>query len=478
MDTSSTFIITLSAIIIDAALRIFLIFYIPRGRKPTAATAWLLAIFLIPGVFALILFGLIGTTRPSRTRRKRQAIINAKVLSSQQTNVQDSFHVDFDPFIHLSRNLSKFPAVWGNTSSLHDNYIETIECITKDVRTAKHYIYIESYILSLDVVTENLFVAMEQAVTRGVAVFVLFDSFGSRKFKHTRIMKKRMTRAGIQWKPMLPISLIPGKYSRPDLRNHRKLIAIDNTISYIGSLNLIEPRYERKDDIIYEELVLRAEGPIAAHTAAIIAGDWYSETAEILKHFKETPKQTAQTGQLMQIIPSGPAYKNENNLKLFLSLIYSAKKKIVITNPYLVPGEPLLMALITAAQRGVDVTILNSEAVDQWMVGHAQRSYYMQLLNAGIHLYLRNAPTLLHSKHITIDDDIAIIGSSNMDVRSFELNYECSLAIYDKAVVKKLQKIQTRNISESYLLSKTIWKKRGLLSLFLDSVARLTSALQ
>ena len=478
MDNSTTFVITLVAFIIDIALRIFLIFYVPRGRKPTAATAWLLAIFLIPGIFVLILFGIIGTTRPSRTRRKRQAIINAKVLSSQQSITQNSFNDEIDPFIHLSRNLSKFPAVWGNRSSLHDNYIETIERITRDVAKAKHYVYIESYILSLDVVTEKLFEAMEQAVTRGVVVYVLFDSFGSRNFKHTRAMKRRMTKAGIRWKPMLPISLVPGKYSRPDLRNHRKLIAIDNTTGYIGSLNLIEPRYERKDDIIYEELVLRTEGPIAAHTAAIIAGDWYSETAEILKHFRETPKHTAETGQLMQMIPSGPAYKNENNLKLFLSLIYSAKKKIVITNPYLVPGEPLLMALITAAQRGIDVTILNSEAVDQWMVGHAQRSYYMQLLNAGIHLYLRHAPTLLHSKHITIDNDIAIIGSSNMDVRSFELNYECSLAIYDSAVVKKLQKIQTRNISESYLLTKTIWKKRGAWSLFLDSVARLTSALQ
>jgi cardiolipin synthase len=478
MDNFPTFIVTLLAIILDIAIRIFLIFYIPRGRKPTAATAWLLAIFLIPGVLVLLLFGIIGTTRPSRTRRRRQAIINAKVLASQQSDIQESFDDAFDPFIYLSRNLSKFPAVWGNRSTLHDDYVETIDRITKDVSRAKHYVYVESYILSLDAVTEKLFVAMEKAVERGVAVYVLFDSFGSRSFKNARAMKKRMSCAGIRWKPMLPISLIPGKYSRPDLRNHRKLIAIDNSVSYIGSLNLIEPRYERKDDIIYEELVLRAEGPIAAHTAAIIAGDWYSETAEILDHFQETPQQTDQTGQLMQIIPSGPAYKNENNLKLFLSLIYSAKKKIVITNPYLVPGEPLLMALITAAQRGVDVTILNSEAVDQLMVGHAQRSYYMQILSAGIHLHLRKAPTLLHSKHITIDDNIAIIGSSNMDVRSFELNYECSLAIYDKAVVKKLQKIQARNISESYLLTKTIWKKRGLWSLFLDSVARLTSALQ
>lgn len=210
MDNLTTIIVTTIAVILDIALRIFLIFYIPRGRKPTAATAWLLAIFLIPGILVLLLFGIIGTTRPSRTRRRRQAIINAKVLASQQSDVQESFDDAFDPFIHLSRNLSKFPAVWGNRSSLHDDYAETIERITKDVIKAKHYVYIESYILSLDTFTEGLFVAMEAAAARGVAVYVLFDSFGSRKFTHARAMKKRMTRAGIHWKPMLPISLIPG----------------------------------------------------------------------------------------------------------------------------------------------------------------------------------------------------------------------------------------------------------------------------
>jgi cardiolipin synthase len=380
--------------------------------------------------------------------------------------------------IALNQRLSKFPAVDGNSSTIHTDYLETIERIIKDIKGARHYIYIQSYILSLDDVTEPLFDAMEAAAKRGVAVYVLFDAFGSRSFKHRRAMKHRLTDGGIHWREMLPISFIPGRYSRPDLRNHRKLIAIDNHIAYIGSLNLIEPRYERKDSIIYEELVIRMKGPIAIHTAAIIAGDWYGETANPILHFETTITPAATGSQLMQIVPSGPAYKNENNLKLFLHLIYNAKKRIVITNPYLVPGEPLITALITAAQRGIEVVILNSEAVDQWMVGHAQRSYYSQLLSSGVHIYLRRAPILLHSKHMTIDNDIAIIGSSNMDVRSFELNYEASLAVYDQKIVTQLRAVQARNISESYRLTNAIWKKRSLWNSFLDSVARLTSALQ
>ncbi len=478
MDTSSTWL-TITIIALDWVIRLTLLFYIPRGRKPTAATAWLLAIFLLPGLIGLLLFAIIGTTRPSRLRRKRQAIINAKVLASQHHTPKDASYPDrIEPFIRLNRNLSKFPASAGNSSELYTDYLATITRITADVKRAKHYVYIESYILSFDEVTAPLFDAMEQAAMRGVAVYVLFDAFGSRKFRNRRYMKKMLYYASVHWRAMLPISLVPGKYSRPDLRNHRKLIAIDNQVAYIGSLNLVEPRYERKDAIIYEELVTRMKGPIVAHVAAIIAGDWYSETDEAILHFQDMATTIQKTDQLMQIVPSGPAYKNENNLKLFLDLIYSAKKKIVITNPYLVPGEPLLTALITAAQRGVEVTILNSEAVDQWMVGHAQRSYYAQLLGAGITLYLHHAPQLLHSKHITIDDDIAVIGSSNMDVRSFELNYECSLVIYDKRVVKQLAGVQARNISHSYALTPALWKKRSLRDSFLDSVARLTSALQ
>lgn len=472
-------IATISYIIVDVCIRVGLIFYVPRGRKPGAAMAWLLAIFFLPGLLGIILYLIIGTTRPSRLRRSRQAIVNSRILNSRHVSqlkvVRDG---RIAPLLTLNQKLSKFPGSMGNDATIHSDYLETIQRITKDVRKANHYIYIESYVFEMDSVTEPLLIALERAVQRGVAVYVLFDAVGSHKYKNNRKMKKRFTAIGVHWHSMLPVSLIPGKYSRPDLRNHRKLIAIDNTVAYIGSLNLIDPHYQRKDSIIYEEMVARLQGPIVADTAAIIAGDWYTETANAILHFQQCPQPTIKGKQLMQLVPSGPAYKNENNLKLFLQLIYMAKKQIVITNPYLVPTEPLMAALVSAAQRGVRVVIINSEAVDQWMVGHAQRSYYLELLNAGIELYLHNAPVLLHSKHITIDDDVAIIGSSNMDVRSFELNYECILAIYDKKTVRQLKTQQRRNLKNSYRLTHTIWRRRSVWSQFLDSVARLTSALQ
>ncbi|MCA9344982.1 cardiolipin synthase A, partial [Candidatus Saccharibacteria bacterium] len=153
-------------------------------------------------------------------------------------------------------------------------------------------------------------------------------------------------------------------------------------------------------------------------------------------------------------------------------------EKIVITNPYFVPDEPILDAITSAAIRGVDVTIINSESMDQWMVGHAERSYYSELMSAGIKIYLHKSPVLLHSKHITIDDDIAVIGSSNMDIRSFELNLECIVVAYSKSVVKDLQKVQKLDLSKSKKVNPKTWEQRTTMAKFLDSVARLTAALQ
>lgn len=472
------YMIVIAIIVIDILIRLALILYVPRNRKPTAAIAWLLAIFLLPGLLGFLLFIIIGGTKVSRLRRDRQDAIDSLIAQSIGKRRSPDYPERISSFVSLSKYLGKFPASDGNHVTLHANYQETIDRIVYDVRKAEKYIYIESYILALDTTTEPLFEALEAATKRGVKIYLLFDAIGSRKFKNWKLMRQRLTNAGIPWRKMLPISLIPRHYSRPDLRNHRKLIAIDNQIAYIGSLNLIHPRYERKDDIIYEELVARMEGPIATHTAAIIAGDWYSETGQHINEFQQLPVSPKKGKSLLHILPSGSAYKGENNIKVFLELIYDARKSIVITNPYLVPSEPLLTALITAAQRGVKVTVINSEAIDQWMVGHAQRSYYQEFLDAGVTIYLHNAPELLHSKHITIDDDIAVIGSSNMDIRSFELNMECSLIAYDKHIVTQLKKLHRVNISHSTQLTKQAWKERSLWNSFLDSVSRLTSSLQ
>ena len=178
------------------------------------------------------------------------------------------------------------------------------------------------------------------------------------------------------------------------------------------------------------------------------------------------------------MVPSGPGFVTENNLRMFTTLLYSAQRRISITSPYFVPDESLLYAVTTAAQRGVDVELFVSEVGDQFMVYHAQRSYYQALLEAGVRIYLYPAPYVLHAKHFTVDEDVAVIGSSNMDLRSFALNYEVSVMLLGAPIVAGMSRVQDTYRSLSRELTIEEWQGRSRGSRYVDNVMRLTSALQ
>jgi cardiolipin synthase A/B len=476
-------IIGIIALVIDWAIRIAFILYVPRGRKPTAAMAWLLAILIIP-IFGALLFLIIGSPKLSRRRRQLQKSIDALIESATfsaddiPSGLSPLQYERYSPIIKQNKAFGKLPAQRGNTVTVIDDYQLMIDDTITYINEAKEYIYIEYFIIALDETTRPYFDALEDAVKRGVDVYVLFDAMGSRKYKGYRKMMRRLDAIGVRWNKMLPIRFNLNHYNRPDLRNHRKIVVIDDTVAYMGSFNLIDRSYQRRDGIVYDELVVRMSGPIVQQCAAVFAGDWFSETGEAPRTLLEPIISDEQGGAMAQVLPSGPAYDHENNLKLFVALLYEAKHRVVITNPYFVPDDALLTAVISAAKRGVEVVIINSQVKDQWMVGHAQRSYYTELLEAGVTVHLHNAPTLLHSKHVTIDDDIAVIGSSNMDIRSFQLNLECVVVLYDENVVATLKNIQEKNIANSHIITLDSWQNRSIFKELLDSIARLTASLQ
>lgn len=466
---------------IDLVIRLALLIYIPKNRKPTAAMSWLLLIFIVP-IFGTILFLILGSTKLSKKRRHDQLQIN-QMLKRYMTELRRKGLVarvqkPYDIRTKLVEALTTLAPTKYNNVRVLSGYDSLIKEITLKLNSAKKYIYIEFYILALDSTTEPFFEAMEDAVKRGVTVRLLFDAYGSRKFPQYRKMQRRLDTSGVAWKKILPFSLKWGRYNRPDLRNHRKIVVIDNTDAYVGSLNLIDKTYHRKDDISYIELAVHLQGPSVNECAAVFASDWYAETGQFLKDFMHNSLPAKNGKSIVQVVPSGSNYPYQNNLKLFTSLIQSARKTVIITNPYLVPDESLLGALISAAQRGVRVSILNSQAMDQWVVGHAQRSYYEELLEAGAQIYLYKKPQLVHEKFMTVDDEVGIVGSSNLDVRSFELNLECVVAIYNPTVAKKLRKHHDKFLQNSHRIQLEVWRKRSVWKTFLDGIARLTSALQ
>lgn len=466
---------------IDLGVRLFLLFYIPQNRKPTAAAAWLLAIYVVP-LWGTLAFLLIGSTKLSKRRRRAQQQVDLMLKrysrNLRKAGLSASIEPPHDLRAKLAESLTALAPSKRNAVAVLTGYDEIIEDMTRKVLAATSYVYVEFFAMALDDTTEPFFKALETARARGVEVYVLFDTLGSRKYKGYRAMKQRLTAMGAHWRATLPISLRPAKYNRPDLRNHRKILVIDNRFGYLGSLNMIEKTYQRKDDISYLELVSRLEGPAVNEAAAVFASDWYCETGVVLKQFTENTIPSKRGRVAAQVIPSGPGFPFENNLKYFTSMIHSARHSITITNPYLVPDEALLDALISAAQRGVHISILNSEAIDQWMVAHAQRSYYEALLQAGVEIHLYKKPQLVHEKFLVIDTKVGIIGSSNFDIRSFELNLECIVAAYDKTIARTLIKHHRALLAHSQRISLDSWRRRSIWSRFLDSIARLTSALQ
>jgi len=178
------------------------------------------------------------------------------------------------------------------------------------------------------------------------------------------------------------------------------------------------------------------------------------------------------------VVPSGPGYTTENNLRMFLSLIYGATEKVILTSPYFVPDEAMVYAITTACQRGLEVQLFVSEIGDQGLVYHAQRSYYDDLLEAGVKIFLYPAPYILHSKHFSIDDDVAVLGSSNMDMRSFGLNYEVSMMLLGGDVVSRMRKVEDGYRSLSRELSLEEWTGRSMGKKYMDNLMRLTAALQ
>lgn len=178
------------------------------------------------------------------------------------------------------------------------------------------------------------------------------------------------------------------------------------------------------------------------------------------------------------MLGSGPGFPNENNLRMFNSLIYGAQTRLSITSPYFVPDESMLYAITTAAQRGVAVELFVSEEADQFMVDHAQKSYYTALLEAGVRIFCYPMPTVLHAKHLSVDDAAAVIGSSNMDIRSFNLDFEVSVLILGADFVAQLREVEDSYRAVSTEITLATWRRRPLVKRYLDNVMRLTSAVQ
>jgi cardiolipin synthase A/B len=459
---------------------------IPGNRKPSSAMAWLLLILLVP-VVGFALFLLLGSHKLGKARDTKQAEANAAIQRRSAGMATSPGSYPGPTYVEsvatLSRNLGALPAMDHNAAELFSDYAESIEAMTAMVEKAERFVHVQFYITAWDVMTGPFFDALVRATDRGVKVRLLFDHLGSKGIPGYPDLLRKLDGTMIDWRPTLPVRPLHGQFRRPDLRNHRKILVVDGRTGFMGSQNLVEPGYDKEKNHAagreWVELTTRVAGPVVAALNAVFVTDWYSETDEVLREEVVPWELSEAAGDLTcQVIPSGPGFVSENNLRAFTTLIYSAQRRVSLTSPYFVPDESLLYAVTTAAQRGVDVELFVSEEGDQFMVYHAQCSYYRALLEAGVRIYLYPAPYVLHSKHFSIDDDVAVLGSSNMDMRSFGLNYEVSMMLLGGDIVSRIRKVEDMYRTRSRELSLEEWAGRPNGKKYVDNLMRLTAALQ
>lgn len=453
-------------------IRLAMVVVVPFRRSPEAARSWLLLVFFLP-IPGLILYTLIG--RPTYPKWRQQRFAGMPRRPAADDAIQDGARDHppaFDGREALATqvaNLGHLPGVGGNAIALIDDYDGVIERLCADIDGARDHVHILVYIFADDATGMRVIDALGRAAARGVACRVLIDALGSRPWAD-RVLGLLAARGVTAAKAL---AFRPLRLARADLRNHRKLFIIDGHTGYVGSQNIVARDF--KPGIVNEELVARATGPVVAQLQAVFLADWYLETLEQPDAPGLFPPLAARGSITAQMLPSGPDYPVAGSERLTVAMVYAARRRVVLTTPYFIPDEGLLEALQSAVLRGVDVRVVVSQVQDQWLVGHAQRSFYAELLRSGIRVF-QYRDKLLHAKHVVTDDDLAAIGSSNVDIRSFQLNAEAMLLIYGAHAVENAALLDDYS-ARSTELDRVSWARRPLHNKVIENIARLISPL-
>ena len=448
------------------AIRLVMIVVIPMRRAPEAARSWLLLVLFLP-IPALVAYRLFGRARFPAWRRKRfsaTADMRGTVAASLPGDEFKSGAIS-----RLAETLGGFPACGGNRIDFHTDYDATIAAMIHEIDHAQRTVHILTYIFADDRTGFAVAEALARAKKRGVAVRVMLDALGSRAWAERTLAMLEFRE--IEAHLVLPVRLAALRRARGDLRNHRKLCIVDGTRAFIGSQNIVDRDF--RPGIVNDELVARVEGPVVAALEAVFASDWHLETRQDLGPIA-VPELGGEAA--LQAMPSGPDFDTPGFERLLVELVHGARERLIIVSPYLIPDEALLIAMKNAVARGVTVDLIVSMVVDQRLVSFAQRSYYDELMSAGIAIY-RYRDRLLHAKNVSVDGRIGVIGSSNADVRSFTLNAEISLVSHDAPANSTLERIQESYMAMSDRLGLDEWRGRARRDRFLENMARLVGPL-
>ncbi|GLQ20449.1 cardiolipin synthase [Algimonas porphyrae] len=485
LPTSPLFL--LAHIIVTVTLSLIII-----SRRINVATtlSWIVLLSVLPVVGAGLYF-LFGSQSLGRKRMQtgwdirqhyqRDFGIGKRRVSREDLPV-DNYLQDLSWMLSIQTGF--FPTA-GNRYKLFTEAPPLVAAMIADIDAAQESVYLEFYIVDPDGLIIGILEALERAAERGIDTRLMVDDFGGRPFFKSD-WDERLCRAGVDVVHSLSVNPIKALSKRTDLRNHRKLIVIDQEIGYTGSFNLTDPVKFKQGQGYgqWVDVMMRLEGHIVSSLSCVFNTDYIFDS-QGMDYTKDDLRELSDDGDaaphfeggpVMQLVPSGPEMQRSVIHELMVSSIYAASDTITLVTPYFVPDDTIQLALINAAHRGVNVRLIVPRRVDSIMARHAGEATFDSLIQAGIEIH-RFTGGMLHTKLVQVDNQMTLIGTANVDMRSFYLNLEMTLCVYDEDFAAETGRLIETYISESEMLDPQKWETRGPFLRWKENILRLASPL-
>jgi cardiolipin synthase len=471
-------------LIFESAIRLLFVFIL-LGQKRTsseARIAWILVILVFP-LFGWLIYLLVGRAALGKTRVDLHKVVRDKVAAS---NCHPGLDPELSAMLELplpqrqiasvAERVSGSEPLRGNTATLFGDTDVIVNSIIEDINKSVDHCHLIFYIWLDDQSGTRVGEALIRAKARGVNTRVLVDSVGSKRFLKSNLCH-RMRESGVEIVGALPVNPIRALFHRIDLRNHRKIVVIDGMIAWTGSQNMADAAFALKPKFApWIDCAIRLVGPAAKELQILFLEDWYLDTDELIMEELQRPCIADSHGVLAQVVASGPNYQTSAATELVQACIQIASEEITFTTPYFVPDSATIINLTVAAHRGVKVDIVVPKHNDSRLVALASRANYLALLEAGVHIHEFEGG-LLHAKTISIDRDTALITSANLDRRSFNLNFEAGVLVFDTDFASQLRFLQQGYIDRSKQVDFKEWVNRGSIQRILENTAGLMSPL-
>lgn len=426
-----------------------------RHRDPASRVAWVAVILALP-VIGIIVYLLFGETNIGRKRVARMKSVLASlpeitsIAGYENKAVRPKVPERYKSLFNVGKSISGFAPIGANHARLLEDSNKAIDAMVADIDGATKHVHLMFYIWMPDNNGRKMADALMRATARGVTCRAMVDDLGSRLLIKSD-MWKEMQDAGVKLGIALKIGnpLVRVFDGRIDIRNHRKILIIDNKVTYCGSQNCADPEFLTKAKFApWVDAIMRFTGPVVRQMQFVFASDWMGNYDEDIRELLTEPLSHTGPGFPAQVVATGPNSRASAASEMFESLMYNAKRELVITTPYYVPNASMQSALCAAANRGVDTTVIFPARNNDFAVAATCKSYFEELLAAGVKIFEFHGG-LLHTKSLTMDDEITFIGSANMDRRSFDLNYENNILLFDIATTKAMKERQDAYLADS-----------------------------